>query len=295
LVDISIAAGLSAAFCWGTADYLSRGQSQKIGYYRTVVYSQVLTLVVLIVLIPVLGSNLQVAPSPLLALVAAGALNFIAFNFLYRAFHRGAVSLVAPVAYTYPAVTTVLSILVLGTVLSSGRIIAIAGIMVGVILLSTRFTELHAFVRGNAPPNLTAGIGSAVGASFFFGVGYTAIGYAAPSVSLVVPAMVLRAVGMTAGFLLAPVLHQQVRPSRLTFSRTILAMGILEAAGFLSFTYGISATVGSLPVVAALSGMGGAVAASYGLVFLKEHLEPNQIAGVLLSLIGVFTLLYLGG
>jgi drug/metabolite transporter (DMT)-like permease len=295
LVDISIAAGLSAAFCWGTADYLSRGQSQKIGYYRTVVYSQVLTLVVLIVLIPVLGSNLQVAPSPLLALVAAGALNFIAFNFLYRAFHRGAVSLVAPVAYTYPAVTTVLSILVLGTVLSSGRIITIAGIMVGVILLSTRFTELHAFVRGNAPPNLTAGIGSAVGASFFFGVGYTAIGYAAPSVSLVVPAMVLRAVGMTAGFLLAPVLHQQVRPSRLTFSRTILAMGILEAAGFLSFTYGISATGGSLPVVAALSGMGGAVAASYGLVFLKEHLEPNQIAGVLLSLIGVFTLLYLGG
>jgi len=295
LVDTSIAAGLTAALCWGTADYLSRGQSEKIGYYRTVVYSHLVTLIVLIALVPVISSNLQVSPSPLLALVIAGALNFIAFNFLYRAFHRGVVSVVAPVAYTYPAVTTVLSIVILGAALSSGRILAIAGIVVGVILLSTRFSELYAFVHGSGKPNLTAGIGSAVGTSFLFGVVYIAIGYAAPSVSVVVPAMVLRAVAITAGFLLAPVLHQRVGPSRLTFSRTIFAMGILEAAGFVSFTYGISAAGSSLPVVTALSSMGGAVAASYGLVFLKERLEPNQVVGVLLSLLGVFTLLYLGG
>jgi uncharacterized membrane protein len=102
-------------------------------------------------------------------------------------------------------------------------------------------------------------------------------------------------VATAAGFLLAPILHQEIRPSRLAFSNTILVMGVLEAVGFLGFTYGISTTVGSLPVVAALSGMGGAVATSYGLAFLKERLEPNQVIGVLLSLLGVFTLLYLGG
>jgi len=37
------------------------------------------------------------------------------------------------------------------------------------------------------------------------------------------------------------------------------------------------------------------VAASYGLAFLRERLEPNQVLGVLLSLAGVFALLYLGG
>jgi uncharacterized membrane protein len=30
-------------------------------------------------------------------------------------------------------------------------------------------------------------------------------------------------------------------------------------------------------------------------VFLKERLEVNQMIGVVLSLLGVFTLLYLGG
>lgn len=291
----SVAAGLTAAFCWGTADYLSRSQSQKIGYYRTVVYSHIVTLAVLLALVPVISPNLAFPAYPVLALVAAGVVNFIAFIFLYRAFHGGVVSVVAPVAYTYPAVTTVLSIIILGTSLSSDRILAIAGIIVGVILLSTRFSELHAFMRGSGAPNLTAGVGSAVGSSFFFGVVYVAIGYAAPLVSVVLPAMVLRAVGATAGFLLSPVLRQDVRPSRLTFSSTIMAMGVLEAIGFLSFTYGISSIGGSLPVVAALSGMGGAVAATYGLLFLKERLEPNQMLGVLVSLLGVFTLLYLGG
>jgi len=44
-----------------------------------------------------------------------------------------------------------------------------------------------------------------------------------------------------------------------------------------------------------LSGRGGAVAASYGLAFLRERPGSNQMLGVLLSLAGVFALLYLGG
>ncbi|HEV2225352.1 MAG TPA: DMT family transporter [Nitrososphaerales archaeon] len=292
---LSIAAGLTTAFCWGTADYLSRYQSEKVGYYKTVVYSNVVTLVVLFALVPILSPNLELATFPILVLVGAGILNFIAFNFLYRAFQKGVVSVVAPVAYTFPAVTTVLSVVILGIFLSYTRILAIAGIIVGVILLSTRFSELGTYLRGKGAPNVTAGLESAIGASVFFGSVYIGIGYAAPFVSVVVPAMVLRSVAIIAGFLLAPLLHQRVRPSRIDFSRIILVMGVLEATGFLSFTYGISAVGGSLPVVAALSGMGGAVASAYGLVLLKERLEPNQMAGVVLSLVGVFTLLYLGG
>ena len=295
MVYSSIAAGLATAFCWGTADYLSRYQSEKVGYYKTVVYSNIVTLIVLIALVPLLSPNIEIATFPILVLLGAGALNFVAFNFLYKAFHKGVVSVVAPVAYTFPAVTTVLSVVILGTFQSSTRLLAIAGIIVGVILLSTRFSELRAYLGGKGPPNITAGLGSAVGASLFFGTVYIGIGYAAPFVSIVVPAMVLRSVAIIAGFLLAPVLHQQVRPSKLALSRIILVMGVLEAVGFLSFTYGISSVSGTLPVVAALSGMGGAVASAYGLIFLKERLELNQTAGVFLSLLGVFTLLYLGG
>ena len=294
MVYVSVLAGLTTAFCWGTADYMSRRQSEKVGYYPTVVYSNLATLVFLIALIPILSPNPIFPAIPVLVLAASGALNFVAFLFLYRAFHKGVVSVVAPVAYTYPAVATVLSIAILGTVLAPGRILAITGIIVGVLLLSTRFSELRGYLSGSGAPGITRGLGSAVGSSVFFGMVYVGIGYSAPLVSLVVPALILRIVGTGVGFVAAPLFHQSVRPSRLNLSKTILAMGILEAAGFLSFTFGISVGGGSLPVVAAVSGMGGGVAATYALVFLRERLEWNQLLGVLVSILGVFTLLYIG-
>ncbi len=221
--------------------------------------------------------------------------NFIAFNFLYDAFHRGVVSVVAPIAYTYPVVTTVLSVLILRTIVSTGEALAISAVVFGVVLLSTRFTELGSYIGGKGAPGVRAGALSAVGSSIFFGIAYLGIGYAAPSVSYVLPAVILRAVGTLVGFAAAPFLRQDVKPSRLALSNTIFAIGFLESIGFLAFTYGILAAGGSLPVVTALSGLGGAVATSYAMVFLKERLETNQVIGVLLAVAGVFLLLYLGG
>ena len=295
MVNVSIATGLTAAFCWGTADYMSRGQSERVGYYRTIIYSQLVTLITVVVLVPAVSPALTLPLYPVLALLGAGVVNFVAFIFLYRAFHRGVVSVVAPVVYSYPAVTAVLAVAVLGASLSLVQGVVIAGIVAGVILLSTRFSELYLYFRGSGAPGLTKGVGLAVGASLCFGVAYIGIGYAAPFVSFVLPVLFLRVIAISAGFILAPVLKQEVRPSRLVFSRAMIAIGVLEAFGFLAFTYGVSASGSALPIVAALSGMGGAVAASYGLTFLKERLEPNQVLGVLLSLAGVFALLYLGG
>jgi len=295
LVYVSLATGLTAAFCWGTADYMSRGQSERVGYYRTIIYSQLVTLITVVVLVPAVSPALTLPLYPVLALLGAGVVNFVAFIFLYRAFHRGVVSVVAPVVYSYPAVTAVLAVAVLGASLSLVQGVVIAVIVAGVILLSTRFSELYLYFRGSGAPGLTKGVGLAVGASLCFGVAYIGIGYAAPFVSFVLPVLLLRIIAISAGIILAPVLKQEVRPSRLVFSRAMIAIGVLEAFGFLAFTYGVSASGSALPIVASLSGMGGAVAATYGLAFLRERLEPNQVLGVLLSLAGVFALLYLGG
>ena len=295
MVYSSIAAGLATAFFWGTADYMSRSQSEKVGYYRTIIYSHMVTLVVILALIPVISPNLSFPLDPVLVLVAAGVVNFVAFIFLYRAFYRGIVSVVAPVAYTYPAVTAILAVGLLGASLSLVQAVAIAGIIAGVIMMSTRFSELHAYRRGGEAPALTRGVPLAVGASLAFGTVYMGVGYAAPRVSVVLPVLFLRVFAIALGFLFAPVLKQVARPTRLVLSKTMVAIGVLEAFGFLAFTSGIAAAGQALPVVTAISGMGGAVAASYGIAFLKERLEPNQLIGVALSLAGVFALLYFGG
>ena len=266
-----------------------------MGHYNAVVYTHVVTLLILLCLLPVLTPTLSVTPVSALVLALAGVLNFFAFIYLFRAFHRGVVSVVAPVAYTYPAVTTVFSLLLLGTVLPPLRILSISSIIFGVILLSTRFSELTSSLRGKGLPNLTAGVGSAVVSSFFFGIVYVGVGYATPVVGYVLPIVFLRGVGTLAGFIVAPILRESVRPTKAALSPIVVSMALMEALGFLSFNYGLSLGPDTLPVVAALSGMGGAVAASYGIAFLKERLEKNQILGLAFAMAGVFALLYLGG
>lgn len=293
--SLPIVVGLVTALCWGTSDFMSRFQSEKVGHYNTTVYMHVTTLAILFLLIPLLNPPLSFVLLPTAVIAVAGVLNFLAFIALYRAFHMGVVSVVAPVAYTYPAVTTVVSVAILGVLVSSVRLFAIAGIIVGVLLLSTRYSELREYSRGTGRPALTAGVAAAVTSSVSFGLVYVVLGYATPAVGYFVPVVVLRSVGTFTGFVLAPVFKERVRPSRTSFSRIILAMGFLEAVGFLIFNYGVSLGADSLPIVTAISGMGGAAAAVYGTVLLKERLEVNQLSGAVLSLAGVFALLYFGG
>src|SRR5271157_6481272 len=83
--------GLSTAFCWGTSDYLSRSQSEKVGHYNTVVYMHLVTLLFLLLLMPLLAPSPSLTPPSAVVLVASGVVNFFAFVYLYRAFHKGIV------------------------------------------------------------------------------------------------------------------------------------------------------------------------------------------------------------
>lgn len=293
MVYLPILLGALTAFCWGTSDYLSRRSSQKVGYYRTTVYMHVMSIVILVLLLPVLRPALSTTPTLTLILVVVSVVNFFAFIFLYRGFHRGIVSVVAPIAYSYPAITTVLAVVLLGAVLTETKVLALTGIMFGVILISTRFSELRGYAHGRGLLKFTPGVRSAALSATSFGAAYVGLGFVTPLVGYFLPVLYLRGLGGALGFMLAPALKQSVRPNRHSITPVIAVMGILETAGLLSFNLGVSFGSSSLPIVAALSGMGGAFATAYAMIFLRERLELNQIGGIILSLIGVFSLLYL--
>ena len=285
--------GALAAFSWGTSDYLSRSSSQKVGHYRTTVYMHVFSTATLVLLLPLLRPDFGISFELVLTLVAVSFVNFFAFIFLYRGFHRGVVSVVAPIAYSYPIITTIFAVIFLGVMLSGLRTLALAAVILGVLLLSTRFSELGRYLRGEGLVKVMPGVDSAVVAAVSFGSVYVVLGFVTPLVSYVLPVLFLRGLGSVFGFTFAPLLKQDVRPRRDIMTRTISVMGILETFGLLSFNLGISFGSGTLPVVTALSGMGGAFATTYAMTFLREKLEPNQLVGILLSIAGVFALLYL--
>ena len=114
VVPLGILMGLCAAIAWGLSDFLMRGVSRAGGSpLRSLCGISLAAALGLSCVLP-FGDALErlaQSPAPVLGLAALlGLLLVLANWFLYRAFARGSVSLVAPIANSHAAVTLLISL-----------------------------------------------------------------------------------------------------------------------------------------------------------------------------------------
>lgn len=282
-----------AAFSWGSGDFVSRVSSKRIGYYATVTYGNLFSSLVLIALVGVLNVNLAIAGGTILILFFASLAFLSAYVFAYRGFQSAPLSVVAPIAYTAPAIATVLSIVFLNVSLSPIEGLSLIMIMLGVVLLSTKFSELRNFREGRSQAILALGVLPGLLAAASFAIVFLALSVTVPETGYLVPVLLLRSFATVAGFALAPVLKQNVKPTKQTLSPIVLVIAVLDTLGFIFLTLGLASANASLPLVIMASGLGGAFLVGYGILLLKEKPEPNQLTGIMVSIVGVASLLYL--
>jgi drug/metabolite transporter (DMT)-like permease len=285
--------GILAAFSWGTGDFVSRLSSNKVGYYATATYGNVFSTVVLFGLIKILNIDPVLPPVTILTLLFASLAFFSAYVFAYRGFQSAPLSVIAPIAYTAPAIATVFSILLLSVTLSSIEALSLMVIMMGVVLLSMRFSELRKFRNGGTRSIVSLGVMPGLLSAFSFAFVFLALSIVVPGTGYLVPILYLRGFATVVGFVLAPVIRQNVRPTRQKLSPIVLVIAVVDTLGFIFLSLGLASAKGSLPLVIMASGMGGAFLVGYGIILLKEKPEPNQLLGIAVSVVGVASLLYL--
>jgi transporter family protein len=276
---------------WATGDWVSTSSSSRVGYYATTVYSCLLAIPILVVLVVVFGASTALSSTSILILVLASAGFLAAYLFAYRGYQIGPLSVVAPIAYTSPAVAVVLTVVVLGARLTEVEVVPLVAIMVGVILLSTKFSELRSRKdrEGSMRNSVALGIVSAFSFSFVFLVLSTVV----PEVGYLVPVLILKAGGAFFGFAIAPALKKDVKPTKGRFGPLIWLVAILDTVGYLFLGAGLASAGISLPLVIMASGIGGFFLVCYAMAFRKEKPELNQLIGIAISIVGVATLLYL--
>lgn len=209
-----IALGLTAAVCWGVADFCARGASRTGGTFVTLLLVQPIGIVgVLAFALPFGLLHLQGAP-PLLVLAAA-AVNLLIMagaGFLYQAFAVGKLALVSPIAAGFAAITALLSLLS-GERPSPLALAGIALTIVGVIVASAvpetaekKVAELVEEARegrdGHARWHPPRGLAEALAATLIFGVGYWLLHFISPQLGGVTVAFI----GKVADFVVLSVL-----------------------------------------------------------------------------------------
>ncbi|MCL4379746.1 MAG: EamA family transporter [Candidatus Marsarchaeota archaeon] len=286
---LPIVAGLVAMLCWGTTDYLAAKASRKIGHQRTTVY--LLLTSSLVLLIPVAFflsySNVTITDI-LLAVITGGVFAFFANFFTFRAFRYGDVSVNAPMVNSYPIIQVIGAIFFLGVVVSNLELVAITAIIIGIILVSTKFSAFKTKKR-----ILAAGVISAIVAMVFTGTPVLFSSLYIAALGFALTNLTWRGIGMVFGFAYGYATKQSLAVPEKRYLPYVIGAGALDAIAATAFLYAFFLKTANLPVISALAGFSGGVTVILALVFLKERPELNQWIGIILVVGGAVLLSYI--
>lgn len=293
ILILGIFLGLVTATVWGTGDFLSRRPSEKIGAFLTSVYVQGVGLGLLLIFSSFAFpdySLLLKSPSVLALNIITGFIALFGLFALFEGYARGVMSIVAPIANAYPALTLVLSVIFLGTSINGFEALAIGVIIAGTIIAGIRPRELAS--DGRSKRSFIIGVDYGFVALACSGVVLFSFIIISPVFGTILSTIVLRIASTVTGFSLAIVLKRKLLLPTKGVLMWLLIVSTCDTSGFLAYSYGVLLAGRDLPIVVTLAGLTGATTMLLARIFYKERIEKLRLLGVIAILAGVTAVLY---
>lgn len=279
---ISILSGLGGMFGWGTSDFLANNVSEKIGHTKAFFWSQIAGLVLIVVMVAFIAPSFAMSPLLFGLSVFGGIAYALGYLLFYKGFEIGNVSVVSAVINFQVLFIVIISFL-RGQPLSFLQIPAIVLIILGVSLVSVNFNDLK---KGSV--SLFKGVKETLLATVMFGVFYEPLHEFVVEradwlvVSLIVKFIAILFVFVTTYFGKKSLII--LKPSN-KFIALIASVGLLEAVGVLSISFGLS--YGDGIIVAPISSALTVVTVGLAMVFLKEKISKIQAFGIIIVVLGI--------
>jgi drug/metabolite transporter (DMT)-like permease len=274
---MAIALAITAAACWGLADFLAGLASRRIAVAIVLLLVEAGGLAVIATVALASGEPFFTDSQDVLSAIGGGLSGVLALGCFYRALAIGTMSVVAPISAAGVAVPVVVGILS-GDRPSPIAAVGLAAVVGGVVLASR---EEHADAEA-AAAGRTATILALVAAVGFGG--YLALTDAPADASILWTLTLSRAAAIPLIVAVVLLTRPTARPGpRLALG--IAAVGTIDLAA--TSLIAVANTKGDLSIVAVLSGMYPVATVLLAAVVLHERLAPPQLAGVALALGGI--------
>jgi drug/metabolite transporter (DMT)-like permease len=274
--------GLVAALTWGVHDFLARFPSRTVGPVPTVFAVTVAGFVYLSLWLLIDGGALHIVWPEIWLVAVSGICLALATLSLFAALALGPISIVAPIAGSYPALAMILA-LAQGARPSLTQWLAIAAVMAGVGVVSRsggKYEESGHLAPGKLKTVLALGFGASLG----FAAALTSGQAAVPHFGDIETIWFSRVFGLvTIGAILLSQSPRPQLPARwlpvlgLMGALDVTALGTVVAAGNLAdpeFATVVSSAFGAVAVILAR-------------LFLEEEIAPAQLGGMVLIFGGV--------
>jgi len=274
----SLACGLLTATGFGTADFVAKLSTGRVGFLRTALLMQTIGGMLLLPFALPDASLLFLQPWATVGGLMLGVINAIATIALYKGFEVGRLTIVSPIASCAPLVSVILAVVLLGESITLERAVGISFVVIGIILVSIQ----------SAHEGLSEKLGQGVVYAFLFMIlgGTLLVGLKPVShvLGVYLPVFLIRWMGVP----VIGVTFLMWRPKgtiRLNSLSFIVVVAILDTFANVIYTYGVS--VGTVAIVSTLGGLFSAVTVLLAWALLKERMTRHQLLGFVAIAAGI--------
>jgi len=281
-IFLSILAGLGGMFGWGTSDFFAGLFSKKIGHFKTFFWSQAAGLVFAALLIFFFAASFNIPTLMAVLLPVATIFYAAAYLFLYKGFEIGNISIVSATINLWAVFTVLFAFIFLGQRLSGLQFFGVAMIVVGVTLVSLKWSDIK-----NQNLYLLKGVKETVTAAFLFGIFWNLSDVITSEIGWL-PTTIFVKIGVILFLLLFSLFVKRELSIAKTTTQTklmVALVGILEAAAVASVNWGL--TIGDVILVTPIASALTIVTITMALVFLKEKVTKVQGLGIITAVAGI--------
>ena len=276
--------GFSALLAWGVADYLARRAAGRLGSVGVTLLTQLagLALPLALTLSEIAGFRHSAAPGidwPALALwaPAAGAVLGIGYLVYYTGLMRGAVSVVTSAASAWLAVTTLIAVAFFGETLAWGQAALIAAVLAGILTL-TAGRRRGALAPGQDDSSPGDGLPWGLAAMLSIGIAMALLDRATAAAGPMLAALAVRAASALPTYAFARLRRIAVAiPPARRDRALLLAVGLLDAAGYVAYSLGVADAPVSL--VAPIAAAHPVATIALAIILERERPSPMHWAG----------------
>jgi drug/metabolite transporter (DMT)-like permease len=274
--------GLLSALFWGTADFLARLATERVGTRRTVFWMQLSgALMTSSLLVWPAVRPQALAPRTLLVACAIGLLNAAGGVLLYRALEIGTVSLVSPISSAFAAIAAGLSIAA-GERPAKVQLVGLFATALGVVGAS--IPPRTETIPPGQPRASRSGVGLAAGAAVCWGIAFFSLRFVVGDFGSLFPVVISRTVSALAVGSISLAQRADLRPPRGAW-RYVLGIALFDSVAFVTYNLGVAGALTA--VVSILSSLFAAVTVLLAFVILRERLSRLQWLAVAVILAGV--------
>ena len=287
MLSLSIITGLIPMFAWGIADFLQSIALKKLTTAQVMFVSNLFF--VLLILPFAFFVDLHIQLNSLIVVLISSLFMSAGMILFFESMKIGEVSIVSPISASYPIVTVLLLIILLGYKLSIITLIAILIMMLGIALASTDLKKIRHL-------HTVKGVREAVLALLFFGIYFFLLELLSSDVKFIFyftamdPYTLFFYTSLFNGLVL--VCYGFLKKGKLDIKHAksvvvyMFSAEVMYIIAWLALTYGF--TFGDSAIITVVSSLFPSITILLALIFFKEKLVKNQYLGILLILLGLF-------